>query len=70
MKFAELMSKVGASYDVVGDHAQYKGLEVDGIVYDSRKVRPGDIFVAISGMKEDGHKYVPAALANLSLIHI
>lgn len=64
MKFAELMSKVGASYDIVGDHEQYKGLEVDGIVYDSRKVKPGDIFVAISGMKEDGHKYVPAALAN------
>jgi UDP-N-acetylmuramoyl-L-alanyl-D-glutamate--2,6-diaminopimelate ligase len=38
-------------------------LEVTGIEYDSRKVEPGDLFVAIKGEKTDGHLYIPEALA-------
>lgn len=33
-----------------------------GVQYDSRKVTPGDIFVAVKGYKTDGHKYVASAL--------
>ena len=36
--------------------------EIDGISYDSRKVQPGDLFVAISGLKADGHDFVQQAL--------
>ncbi len=36
-------------------------LEVTGISYDSRKVVPGDIFVAISGYQVDGHLYIDRA---------
>ena len=38
--------------------------EVSGISYDSRKTKPGDVFVAISGFETDGHKYIDAALKN------
>ena len=34
----------------------YSGKEAAGIVIDSRKVEPGDIFVAIRGERVDGHQ--------------
>ena len=34
-----------------------------GVQCDSRRVRPGDLFVAISGSRDDGGKYAAAALA-------
>jgi len=37
-------------------------IEVKGIAYDSRKVVPGDIFVAIAGFKQDGTKFIPQAI--------
>jgi UDP-N-acetylmuramoyl-L-alanyl-D-glutamate--2,6-diaminopimelate ligase len=33
------------------------------VVYDSRRARPGSLFVAIPGLKEDGARYVADALA-------
>lgn len=38
--------------------------EISDISYDSRKVKPGDLFVAIKGLSSDGHKYIPKALEN------
>jgi UDP-N-acetylmuramoyl-L-alanyl-D-glutamate--2,6-diaminopimelate ligase len=37
--------------------------EVQGVRYDSRRVRPGDLFVAVPGTATDGHAHVGAALA-------
>ncbi len=37
---------------------------VTGIAIDSRKVTPGDVFVACRGTKSDGHRYVADAIAN------
>ncbi|HDR04768.1 MAG TPA: UDP-N-acetylmuramoyl-L-alanyl-D-glutamate--2,6-diaminopimelate ligase [Candidatus Marinimicrobia bacterium] len=39
-------------------------LEVKGLAYDSRKVQPGDFFVAWKGQKSDGHHYVQEAIRN------
>ena len=36
-------------------------IEVSGISYDSRKTKPGDVFVAVTGFQTDGHKYVKTA---------
>jgi len=36
--------------------------EVNGICYDSRRLRKGDCFVAIPGEHTDGHRYVETAL--------
>jgi UDP-N-acetylmuramoyl-L-alanyl-D-glutamate--2,6-diaminopimelate ligase len=38
-------------------------VEITGIAYDSRAVRPGMLFVAVPGLRVDGHDYVPAAIA-------
>ena len=37
-------------------------IEIRSITSDSRKVRQGDIFVALSGEYFDGHKYIPNAI--------
>ncbi len=37
-------------------------IEVSGIAYDSRKVRQGDIFVAVKGEKFDGHDFINDAV--------
>ena len=35
---------------------------VTGLAYDSRKVTPGDLFVAVPGLREDGRRYIGEAL--------
>jgi UDP-N-acetylmuramoyl-L-alanyl-D-glutamate--2,6-diaminopimelate ligase len=42
---------------------QFAALELGGIAADSRKVKPGDLFVAVPGTKNDGLTFVPQALA-------
>jgi UDP-N-acetylmuramoyl-L-alanyl-D-glutamate--2,6-diaminopimelate ligase len=36
--------------------------QVTGVVFDSRQVQPGNIFVALSGGNTDGHRFIPSAL--------
>jgi UDP-N-acetylmuramoyl-L-alanyl-D-glutamate--2,6-diaminopimelate ligase len=38
-------------------------VEVAGIAYDSRHVNPGDLFVAVAGIRSDGHAYAADAVA-------
>lgn len=35
---------------------------ITGIALDSRKVQPGNLFVAVSGGSTDGHRYIPNAI--------
>ncbi|WP_044642470.1 UDP-N-acetylmuramoyl-L-alanyl-D-glutamate--2,6-diaminopimelate ligase [Risungbinella massiliensis] len=37
-------------------------IEITGIQYDSRKVRAGDLFIALRGFTVDGHQYVERAV--------
>ncbi len=39
-------------------------VDVTGVEYDSRQVKPGSVFVAIRGAQADGIRFVPQALAN------
>lgn len=41
---------------------EFDDAEITGIAYDSRKVKPGDVFVCISGFETDGHKYAGKAV--------
>ncbi len=38
-------------------------VEVGGVCTDSRRVRPGDLFVAIPGINVDGHRFIAQAVA-------
>ena len=38
-------------------------LKITGIASDSRQVKPGNLFVALSGGTTDGHQYIPDALS-------
>ena len=56
MKLAELARGGGALLEGNGD------VEVTGIAYDSRRVQPGDLFVAVTGIRVDGHHYLGDAV--------
>ena len=43
--------------------AEMTGIDVAGVAFDSRRVRPGSVFVAVSGEHADGHDFVAAAAA-------
>lgn len=59
MKLADLARAVpDARLDGDGD------VVIDGIAYDSRRVKPGDLFVAVEGIHADGHFYAADAVAS------
>jgi len=39
-------------------------IEIKGLAYDSRKVKSGDVFIAIPGARFDGHDFIPKAIEN------
>jgi UDP-N-acetylmuramoyl-L-alanyl-D-glutamate--2,6-diaminopimelate ligase len=43
-------------------HGSPQGVAVKRVVFDSRLVQPGDLFVALPGVSSDGHSYIPAAI--------
>jgi UDP-N-acetylmuramoyl-L-alanyl-D-glutamate--2,6-diaminopimelate ligase len=49
--------------DALSD-ARFAALDVRGITADSRKVKRGDLFVAVAGVKQDGLGFVAPAVAN------
>lgn len=53
-----LLSKLLSSLGVEGG---FQDVEVTDIVYDSRKARPGCVFVCLRGASSDGHKYAGQA---------
>ncbi|AZB44341.1 UDP-N-acetylmuramoyl-L-alanyl-D-glutamate--2,6-diaminopimelate ligase [Bacillus sp. FJAT-42376] len=40
----------------------WRAIEISGIASDSRCVKPGNLFMAISGYEADGHEYIDAAI--------
>src|ERR1700688_2792962 len=38
--------------------------QVTGVEYDSRRVKPGDVFVAMRGESSDGNRFVEQAIAS------
>jgi alanine racemase len=43
-------------------HGGVRATEFDGFAFDSRKVRPGELFLAVRTAKADGHDFIPDAL--------
>jgi UDP-N-acetylmuramoyl-L-alanyl-D-glutamate--2,6-diaminopimelate ligase len=59
MYFKELLRK----QKIICGSGNYE-IDIRGLAYDSRQVKPGFVFVAIEGFKTDGHKFIPQAIAN------
>src|SRR6059058_5049427 len=38
-------------------------VEITGLAYDNREVRPGTLFFCVPGFTRDGHDFAPAAVA-------
>ena len=36
---------------------------IGGLEYDSRRIRPGDVFIAIRGESSDGNKFIDQAIS-------
>jgi UDP-N-acetylmuramoyl-L-alanyl-D-glutamate--2,6-diaminopimelate ligase len=63
MRLLDLLSDVPGATLVQGDPAA----DVRGVVHDSRRVRPGELFVVLPGERYDARAYVPQALARGAL---
>ena len=59
MKLRELLAGIP-----VLDAAADLETEITGVSYDSRRTKPGDLFVAMTGFATDGHQYIGKALEN------
>lgn len=46
--------------DIIGD----ENIRINNIVFDSRKIQKGDLFIAIVGTKSDGHDFIQTAISN------
>ena len=49
----------GLNHDVL--RGAVAGVEVSGLAFDSRRVQPGFVFVAVPGTRVDGHDYISVA---------
>ncbi|MEO0142642.1 MAG: UDP-N-acetylmuramoyl-L-alanyl-D-glutamate--2,6-diaminopimelate ligase [candidate division WOR-3 bacterium] len=62
MRISELVK--GMKYREI---TNFQDVEIASIEYDSRKISPGALFVAIKGERFDGHTFIPAARKNGAL---
>lgn len=59
MKLKEILE--GLEYSLNVDLSKIENIEINDIVYDSRKAKSDTIFVAIKGETVDGHSFIPGA---------
>lgn len=58
MKLKEIIKNI----DVIQSTADME-MEISGVCYDSRAIKPGELFVAVRGFEADGHRFIPKAVA-------
>jgi UDP-N-acetylmuramoyl-L-alanyl-D-glutamate--2,6-diaminopimelate ligase len=61
MRLDQLTAALGAGTRV-GARDAGGPVEITGLAYDSRSVRPGDLFFCVGGFRTDGHDFAPAAV--------
>lgn len=57
MQLQQLLSALPTEVD-----SSLPEITVEGLAYDSRQVKRGDLFVAYKGVEADGHQYMPSAI--------
>ena len=55
------LSKLLQGVEVLALHAD-PDMEISGMAFDSRRVQPGDLFMAVSGFATDGNRFIPSAM--------
>jgi UDP-N-acetylmuramoyl-L-alanyl-D-glutamate--2,6-diaminopimelate ligase len=60
MKLKELLNRCSCDFDP----NEIFDINVEGLSYDSRKIKENYLFFAIKGYKEDGNKYIDSAIKN------
>src|SRR5476649_2417265 len=61
MRLDELTA--GESVDLPpGEAVSPASVEITGLAYDSRAVKPGDLFFCVSGFSSDGHEFAAEAV--------
>ncbi len=63
MKLGQLVKGMN-HYEISGDLEQ----PINGLAYDSREVKPGNLFVALRGHERDGHDYLGDALEKGAMV--
>jgi len=63
MKLKELLNGIP-----VLEWAADPELEIETVHYDSRKVTPGSLFVAVTGFASDGNRFIPMALGKGAVV--
>ncbi len=58
-KLAELIVSVPGA-EIIGE----SGTVITGIEYDSRRIKPGNLFVAVCGFEKDGNEFIPRAIGS------
>ena len=61
MRLADLAAAVPDRIAAIGPGEQ-ASVEISGLTYDSRAVRPGELFLCVSGFTSDGHLFAPQAI--------
>ncbi len=49
---------------IILDSSPNQNIPISGIALDSRHIKPGYLFVALTGGNVDGHQYIPSAIKN------
>lgn len=62
MYLLDLVADIDADTVKISDKNKAAGLEITGITFDSREVKPGYLFAAFPGEKFDGRKFIESAL--------
>src|SRR2546430_8138578 len=61
MRLDELTAGLAGIRDGAGAGGQ---VQISGLAYDSRAVRPGELFFCVPGFRSDGHEFAAQAVAN------
>ncbi len=58
MKLRELLHGCDYPSNALRDRDSSLNIDISGVAYDSRKVKEGYLFVAITGERYDGHNFI------------
>jgi UDP-N-acetylmuramoyl-L-alanyl-D-glutamate--2,6-diaminopimelate ligase len=61
MTFESMLQALRGQVPILESHGNH-AVVVNAITDDSRAVRPGSLFVAVTGEQADGHRFIPAAM--------